>query len=297
MPVEPDLAFRRRCETVIEFLDAGPDDVVLDCGTGYGFYLRLVDELTGATVIGLDPERARLTSARARLRNRPRIGYIQGSATRLPFADGTFTRVICSEVLEHLADDTGAVAELYRVLAPGGVLVVTVPSADYPLAWDPINFILERVSGRRIHIGGERLFSGIWYGHRRLYTMDQLSCLLEDAEFTIETRRSLSHYCPPFAHLILYGLLKPLLLRGAVPSSLKKAGNRFAPTPPPPWHPVGLAARLLASIDRRNDAPDLPERKRTFVALAVRGMKGMKGVKENDLIHPLHPSPPSVYFP
>lgn len=274
MPVEPDLAFRRRCETVVEFLDAGPDDVVLDCGTGYGFYLRLVDELTGATVVGLDPEQERLTSARARLQGRPRVGYVQGSATRLPFPDGTFTRVICSEVLEHLADDTGAVSELHRVLAPGGVLVVTVPSADYPLAWDPINFILERLTDRRVHIGGERLCSGIWYGHRRLYTMADLSRLLTAGGFTIETRRPLTHYCPPFAHLVLYGLLKPLLLRGTVPSSLAKAGDRFATLPPPPWHPVGLAARLLAAIDRRNDAPDLPERKRTFVALAVRGVKG-----------------------
>ena len=277
MPVEPDLAFRRRCETVIEFLDAGPDDVVLDCGTGYGFYLRLVDELTGATVIGLDPERERLTSAHERLGDRRQIGYVQGSASRLPFADGSFTRIICSEVLEHLPDDTRAVAELHRVLAPGGILVVTVPSADYPFAWDPVNWILEHISGGRVHIGGERLFSGIWYGHRRLYTMPSLSRLLEDAEFTIETRRPLTHYCPPFAHFILYGLLKPLLLRGAVPTSLANAGDRFASTAasPPPWHPVSLAARLLAAIDRPNDAPDLPARKRTFVALGIKGVKGV----------------------
>jgi ubiquinone/menaquinone biosynthesis C-methylase UbiE len=275
MPVEPDLAFRRRCETVVEFLDAGPDDVVLDCGTGYGFYLRLVRDLTGATVVGLDPERERLTSARDRLRSHDRIRYVQGSATQLPFGDGTFSRIICSEVLEHLADDARAVAELHRVLAPGGFLVVTVPSADYPFAWDPINSILERLTGRRVHIGGERLFSGIWYGHRRLYTMANLVKLLEDTGFTVAERRPLTHYCPPFAHLVLYGLLKPLLLRGAVPRTLAQAGDRFADATPPPWHPVGLAARLLAAIDRRNDAPDLPERKRTFVALAMKGVKGV----------------------
>ena len=50
-------------------------------------------------------------------------------ATRsaLPFADGTFDRVIASEVLEHIPDDTAAMRELARVLRPGGAMAVTVP--------------------------------------------------------------------------------------------------------------------------------------------------------------------------
>lgn len=273
MPVEPDLAFRRRCETVIEFLDAGPGDMILDCGTGYGFYLRLVHDLTGATIIGLDPARERLTSARRRLHSRPRIGYVQGSATQLPFADGIFSHVICSEVLEHLGDDRAAVAELARILAPSGTLVVTVPSAAYPFGWDPINYLLERASGGRLHIGGERLLSGIWYGHRRLYTMPALVQLIEDAGFTVEEQRPLTHFCPPFAHLVLYGLLKPLLLSGLLPGRLAQAGDRFESAAPPSWHPVSLAARLLTAIDRRNDAPDLPAGKQSFVALAVKARR------------------------
>jgi len=52
---------------------------------------------------------------------------VQGDATRLPFADGSFDRIIASEVLEHLPDDGAAIAELVRVLRPGGSLAVTVP--------------------------------------------------------------------------------------------------------------------------------------------------------------------------
>jgi ubiquinone/menaquinone biosynthesis C-methylase UbiE len=51
----------------------------------------------------------------------------QADVTKLPFAGGIFDVVICSEVLEHIEDNQTAVAELVRVLKPGGDLVVTVP--------------------------------------------------------------------------------------------------------------------------------------------------------------------------
>ena len=51
-----------------------------------------------------------------------------GDATRLPFADNSFDRIIASEVLEHIDDDDGALAELARVLRPDGTLAVTIPA-------------------------------------------------------------------------------------------------------------------------------------------------------------------------
>ena len=55
-------------------------------------------------------------------------GTVQGDATRLPFADGAFDRIIAAEVLEHIDDDGAALSELARVLRPGGTMAVTVPS-------------------------------------------------------------------------------------------------------------------------------------------------------------------------
>ena len=52
---------------------------------------------------------------------------VQGDALALPFPDGTFDRVIASEVLEHIPDDSAAMRELARVLRPGGSMAVTVP--------------------------------------------------------------------------------------------------------------------------------------------------------------------------
>jgi SAM-dependent methyltransferase len=52
---------------------------------------------------------------------------VRGTAYSLPFADGSFDRVIAAEVLEHLPADTDAMSELFRVLKPGGLMAVTVP--------------------------------------------------------------------------------------------------------------------------------------------------------------------------
>ena len=49
------------------------------------------------------------------------------SITNMPFDDATFECILCSEVLEHVTEDEKAVAELRRVLMPGGVLILTVP--------------------------------------------------------------------------------------------------------------------------------------------------------------------------
>ena len=55
------------------------------------------------------------------------VAAVQGDALAIPFPDGTFDRVICSEVLEHIPDDLGAMRELARVLRPGGTMAITVP--------------------------------------------------------------------------------------------------------------------------------------------------------------------------
>jgi SAM-dependent methyltransferase len=85
-------------------------------------------------VVGLDLDRASLHKAAGALRFRGaelgRLGaMLQGDAFHLPFRDATFDKVICSEVMEHVHDFTGAARELARVLKPGGLAAVTIPTA------------------------------------------------------------------------------------------------------------------------------------------------------------------------
>jgi SAM-dependent methyltransferase len=100
---------------------------ILDAGCGGGAVLA---ELAGlGTAVGLEPSPTSRERALAR-----RAGeVVDGDLARLPFADDEFDLATTLDVLEHLDDDRAALAELRRVVRPGGVLVVTVPA--HPRLW------------------------------------------------------------------------------------------------------------------------------------------------------------------
>ena len=96
----------------------------------------------------------------------------QGDALSLPFADGEFDRVVASEVLEHIPADTDAIAELARVLRPGGTMAVTVPR------WLPEK-VCWALSDAYHEVEG---------GHVRIYTGDELVAKLVGAGLVHEGR-------------------------------------------------------------------------------------------------------------
>jgi ubiquinone/menaquinone biosynthesis C-methylase UbiE len=109
---------------------------ILDLGCGFGRH-AFEAARRGADVIALDAGRDEVDGVAAMFAAMLEAGEIekgalhtaavQGDALHLPFSDATFDRVICSEVLEHIPDDVGAMRELVRVLRPGGTMAITVP--------------------------------------------------------------------------------------------------------------------------------------------------------------------------
>ncbi len=108
---------------------------LLDLGCGGGRHafgaLRL-----GARVVAVDAAATEVAQVRdtvgamvdaGEVGTEAEAGMVQGDALRLPFADASFDRVIAAEVLEHIDEDSSAMAELARVLRPGGTIAVTVP--------------------------------------------------------------------------------------------------------------------------------------------------------------------------
>jgi SAM-dependent methyltransferase len=116
-------------------LDVRPGMTVLDLGCGEGRH-AFEAYRRGASVVALDRGAAevgttkRWLGAIADAGEAPagaRYEVVRGDLLALPFPDGSVDRVIASEVLEHIPDDATAVAEIARVLEPGGRVAVTVP--------------------------------------------------------------------------------------------------------------------------------------------------------------------------
>jgi SAM-dependent methyltransferase len=117
----------------LERLRVRRGEVLLDAGCGEGRHCFGALE-RGARVVGLDLDPACLAAAAGGLRRRAgelnSLGeMIRGNTFALPFADETFDKVICSEVMEHIHDYRAAARELARVTRPRGMVAVTIPTA------------------------------------------------------------------------------------------------------------------------------------------------------------------------
>jgi SAM-dependent methyltransferase len=116
-------------------LRIGAGTKVIDVGCGQGRH-SFEAFRRGANVIAFDQSAGDLNDVdeilqamkdQGEVPTSARAEAVKGDALDLPFADGTFDCVIASEILEHVPQDDKAIAELVRVLKPGGALVITVP--------------------------------------------------------------------------------------------------------------------------------------------------------------------------
>jgi len=144
-----------------------PPATVVDAGCGGGsLSRRLVDR--GFRLYSFDDSfdfLARLNQA-VPPDVAPRLSLFSGSAEVMPLRDGVADAVVCGEVLEHLPDDRKAITEMFRILAPGGRALVTVPA--FQRLWDD---------------------NDEWASHFRRYDKGQLNRLFEDAGFEVELVR------------------------------------------------------------------------------------------------------------
>ena len=117
--------FHARMDAVLEVLGPGPGRV-LDAGMGPG---RLCAELEGRgwTAYGVDISERMVALAGERMPH-ARERLQQGTITALPFPDGSFEAVSATGVLEYLPDPAEGIRELLRVLAGGGVAVISIPN-------------------------------------------------------------------------------------------------------------------------------------------------------------------------
>jgi ubiquinone/menaquinone biosynthesis C-methylase UbiE len=109
-------------------------DRVLDLGCGEGRHVISAYVEAQVQSVGVDLSLDDLLTTQEKYQpfaepdnDRKSFGLSSANALHLPFADDTFDKVICSEVLEHIPDYRGALTEIQRVLKPGGLLCASVP--------------------------------------------------------------------------------------------------------------------------------------------------------------------------
>jgi ubiquinone/menaquinone biosynthesis C-methylase UbiE len=116
---------------------------VLDCGCGAGDYLDAI-ERRGAVAVGVECWARKLESPR---RSRAGARLVEGDLEALAFPDRSFDVALLNEVLEHVPDDRRALVEVFRVLRPGGRLVLLSPTRLHPFE---THGVFWRGSGRRV---------------------------------------------------------------------------------------------------------------------------------------------------
>jgi demethylmenaquinone methyltransferase/2-methoxy-6-polyprenyl-1,4-benzoquinol methylase len=128
--------------TMVAAVGAGPDDRVLDVATGTGLVARELVRRYGCRVVGLDQSEGMLAAARQRLDRDPglasRVELTVGEAESLPFADDEFDHLTFTYLLRYVEDPAATLAELARVVKPGGRIASLEFGLPDPPVWRPL---------------------------------------------------------------------------------------------------------------------------------------------------------------
>jgi len=152
---------------------------VLDIGCGDGHFAEIA--YSEALDVGLDVRPAELAEAATR----PGVyrAVVAGDATDLPFADGSVATVLSNCALEHIADLDRTLAEIARVLRPGGTFAATLPSERFA------EFLLVPTVLRRVGLGRAAARYGRWFNrisvHHHVYPPGEWARRLDAAGFDV----------------------------------------------------------------------------------------------------------------
>jgi SAM-dependent methyltransferase len=179
---------------------------LLDLGCGDGLFVERT--FSRALGVGLDRDSSELSIARSRRAYR---SLVCADSARLPFCSGAFATVISNSVLEHLGDLPETLAEIRRVLRPGGRLWFSVPSPLYgKLLFNTV--LLDRLGFRALSRWYENLVNVRLQKNLHCLSMEQWTKLLNEAGLRVVRHDSYLPRVVMFASDLGYPLAVPAML-------------------------------------------------------------------------------------
>lgn len=242
-----DMSLKRRARRIIEGINPKDGEKIIDLGCGTGYYLFLLSNLRiNLDLTGFDNDIGAMEEAKAMLSFR-KIKFVLGDLHRMPFKDNSFDKAVMSEVLEHVENDRQVLKEAFRILKKGGVLIISAPSKNFPLLWDPINWVLQRMFNTHIRKG---FWSGIWSGHLRLYDLSKLKKKFAKTGFSVEIAEELTYWGLPFNHYLV-NVVARLLYDVKISPKIADKISKFRPGKKP--FIFSLMFRFVNWIDKLNE--------------------------------------------
>jgi ubiquinone/menaquinone biosynthesis C-methylase UbiE len=197
-------------------------DRALNLGTGEGDYDRMLAGFV-RELIGCDVNEADINHAKQLNQGVMNLRYEVNNALQLSYPNGNFDLIVSSEVIEHVGDPARMVQEMYRVLAPGGWAVMTFPSREFPITYDPINRIWQwiRPANSKENLVSQGAYA---FGHDYLIGSKDFRSWAKTAGFEIVEFRPLSGYLVGLLEMYWTGFVQRIFKKNTANASSDDSG-------------------------------------------------------------------------
>lgn len=181
-----------------------PFQVGLNLGTGEGDYDKMIAGFCGH-LTACDINESDIAFASKMNKETQNLDYKIDNALQLSFGDNSFDLLISIEVIEHVGKPEVMMREIARVLKPDGIAIITFPSIDYPITYDPINWVLSFFTSKRIPLGA------YGYGHDYLVSGKEFNDWADQNNLEVLEEVSLAGYLSGLLELYWPGALQKVL--------------------------------------------------------------------------------------